>query len=182
VQPYMTTATIPQKRKPEVQDPTSESIDCICGLTHGDGSLSIACDDCERWCHAVCFDIVEGEVPEEWRCWVCLPRPVDKERAVRIQRERQKQIRGLIRRNSPGVEKKPRRASAAAIEGSRRRRRPSILTQTQTQIHTTTQPQQRAEDEHVEICDPWTVSYVPITKDIVPHRQTREKLERAAHN
>jgi PHD-finger len=179
VQPYLTTATIPQKRKPEVQDPTSESIDCICGFTYDDGSLSIACDDCERWCHAACFDIVEGEVPEEWRCWECLPRQVDKERAVRIQRERQRQIQGMVRRNSPGVEKKPRRASAAAIEGSgRRRRRPSILTQT----HTNAQTQQRTEEEHVEICDPWTLSYVPITKDIVPHRQTQEKLERAAHS
>jgi hypothetical protein len=178
VQPYMTTATIPQKRKPENEDETSDSIDCICGFTYDDGSLSIACDVCERWCHTACFDIVEGEVPEEWRCWECFPRPVNKEKAVRLQLGRQREIQGIMRRASPGVEKKQRRASAPAIEGSRKKRRPSILTQTHNPH---TQPP-RIEDEHVEICEPSNLSFVPIANDVVPHRQTREKLERAAHS
>jgi hypothetical protein len=50
----------------EGEDPSS-GISCICGSTFDDG-FSIACDVCERWCHAACFDIVEGKVPEEWRC------------------------------------------------------------------------------------------------------------------
>lgn len=48
----------------------TESINCICGSTHDDG-FSIACDDCSRWCHAACFGIIQGKVPEEWRCWLC---------------------------------------------------------------------------------------------------------------
>lgn len=160
VEPYVTTATIPQKRKPESEDPTADGINCICGFTYDDGSLSIACDECERWCHAACFDIVEGEVPEEWRCWQCLPRPVNKDRAARVQRDRQRHILG--------PDKKPRRPSAAAIDAGKKRRRPSILNS--------------HEDEHVDICEPWNLSYVPVTHDVVPHRQTRDKLERAAHS
>lgn len=123
VEPHATTATIPQKRKPEEQ---TDGIDCLCGFTYDDGSLSIACDECERWCHAACFDIVEGEVPEEWRCWECLPRPVNKERAARMQRERKK--------------------ARPVMDPSRKKRRPSIL-----QNHTQPSPQ---EDEVVDIGEP----------------------------
>src|SRR4051812_41705119 len=54
----------------------ADAINCICGFLYDDG-FSIACDECSRWCHAACFDIIEGEVPEEWYCWVCVPRAVD---------------------------------------------------------------------------------------------------------
>lgn len=107
--PLVTTPTIPAKRKQgpnstiiirdqrddsndnssDKKDNSQEDIRCICGFTYDDG-FSIACDDCSRWCHAACFDIVEGEVPEEWFCWECFPRPVDSERAARFQRERLK--------------------------------------------------------------------------------------------
>lgn len=56
------------------EDVSQETIRCICGSTYDDG-FSIACDDCSRWCHAACFGIVPGHVPEEWKCWLCLPRP-----------------------------------------------------------------------------------------------------------
>ncbi|KAG9308667.1 hypothetical protein JVU11DRAFT_11624 [Chiua virens] len=73
--------------------PDSEAISCICGFTYDDG-FSIACDDCSRWCHAACFGIVQGEVPEFWKCWVCDPAlVVDKERAGKIQKGRQKALR-----------------------------------------------------------------------------------------
>ena len=85
---------VPQKRGHDEED----GIQCICGFTDDDG-FSIACDDCSRWCHAACFEIVEGDVPEEWRCWLCVPRPVDRERAVRLQRTR--------------LNRKPRRASTS---------------------------------------------------------------------
>lgn len=61
---------VPLKRK---QTDNSEAIDCICGETDDDG-FSIACDDCSRWCHAACFGIVQGKVPEEWKCWLCRPK------------------------------------------------------------------------------------------------------------
>ncbi|KIJ18049.1 hypothetical protein PAXINDRAFT_9133 [Paxillus involutus ATCC 200175] len=73
--------------------PDSDAISCICGFTYDDG-FSIACDDCSRWCHAACFGIVQGEVPEFWKCWVCNPEvEVDKERAVKIQKGRLKAMR-----------------------------------------------------------------------------------------
>ncbi|KAI6110256.1 hypothetical protein EDD16DRAFT_1727068 [Pisolithus croceorrhizus] len=116
----------------------ADDISCICGFTYDDG-FSIACDVCSRWCHAACFGIVEGGVPEEWRCWVCQGGRIDeeqRERAVKLQRKRLKTMRmrngsnGNVphvasaagedqarkptsrRRTSPGVEKKPRRSSA----------------------------------------------------------------------
>lgn len=51
---------------------TGDEIRCRCGSSMDDG-FSIACDVCGRWCHAACFGIAEGSVPEEWRCWVCAP-------------------------------------------------------------------------------------------------------------
>ncbi|KAL0952277.1 hypothetical protein HGRIS_006567 [Hohenbuehelia grisea] len=175
---------IPLKRKqpavsslPNVEDPTSEAINCICGFTYDDG-FSIACDDCSRWCHAACFGIVEGSVPEEWRCWECVPREVDRERAVKVQRARLKALQEQAegdrhrRRASPGVERKHRRATTVGVEGGgqagKRKRRLSI-----NAPHTT-------EDELVDIGDPWTHSYVPITHDIIPHQDTRNRLKRQA--
>ncbi|KAI6019227.1 hypothetical protein BKA83DRAFT_4056906 [Pisolithus microcarpus] len=73
----------------------ADDISCICGFTYDDG-FSIACDVCSRWCHAACFDIVEGGVPEEWRCWVCQGGRIDeeqRERAVKLQRKRLKTMR-----------------------------------------------------------------------------------------
>ena len=149
---FSTTSTIPLKRKtstttfslppptddgPNSSTNTSDSISCICGYSYDDG-FSVACDDCSRWVHAACFDINEGEVPEEWRCWQCQPRKVDRERAARIQKARQKKMQEEAesekhrrRVNSPGVDRK-RRASAAAIDGStnaKRKRRYSVTTQ-----------------------------------------------------
>ncbi|OCH86838.1 hypothetical protein OBBRIDRAFT_814409 [Obba rivulosa] len=145
----------------------SDSINCICGFTYDDG-FSIGCDSCSRWCHAACFDIVETEVPEEWRCWVCDPRPVDRERAVRIQRARQRAAVAQDDRT-----RRVRRVSATALDGggsaaAKRKRRASISAQ------------QAAEDEHIDIDEPWTLSYVPITKDLVPHPETRDRLRRVA--
>ncbi|KAI0262820.1 hypothetical protein BC834DRAFT_971881 [Gloeopeniophorella convolvens] len=176
------TMTVPSKRAaPQDDEPppastTSDSINCICGYTFDDG-FSIACDDCSRWCHAACFGIVAGGVPEEWKCWVCAPRPVDRDRAVRLQTQRkQDAIRAdnekRRRQASPGVDRKHRRQSALAIEGgnSRRKRRASV------NVHLTG----AAEDEHVNVEEPWTHSYIPIAKDVVPHQDTRDNLRRQA--
>ncbi|KAH9948848.1 hypothetical protein B0H21DRAFT_707446 [Amylocystis lapponica] len=177
--PMDTLPTVPSKRKQPSAvsfdpDPVSDTIDCICGFHYDDG-FSIGCDACSRWCHAACFGIAESEVPEEWHCWVCRPRPVDKERAIKVQKTRQKAATALALqqkpRTSPGVERKPRRVSAAAIDGgshNKRKRRSSI------------NAQHPNEDEHVDIDEPWTHSYVPIEKDIVPHDDTRDRLRRVA--
>lgn len=189
-------------------DDAADAINCICGFTYDDG-FSIACDDCSRWVHAACFDIVEGGVPEEWRCWVCEPRRVDRERAVRIQRARLKVMRGgeganggntngvgggRRRVSSPGVDRK-RRASAAAIDGgagAKRKRRYSVNTSQQHPAqHSHPQPahqhQQQppnAEDEHVDIEEPAAAAhtYIHIENDIIPHASTRDRLQRAARH
>ncbi|PCH44296.1 hypothetical protein WOLCODRAFT_154334 [Wolfiporia cocos MD-104 SS10] len=176
-------STIPLKRKQSASstDPldssNSDSISCICGFTDDDG-FSIGCDSCSRWCHAACFGIVEDDVPEEWQCWQCSPRSVDKERAVRLQKARRRaaahnqESERHRRRSSPGVDRKGRRVSAVPGDGGggahKRKRRPSVV------VH------HSGEDEHVDIDEPWTHSYVPITKDIVPHDETRDKLRRVA--
>jgi uncharacterized protein len=172
-------STIPSKRAAPQDDEqphasTSDTINCICGYSFDDG-FSIACDDCSRWCHAACFGIVQGGVPEEWRCWVCAPRPVDRDRAVRLQTQRkQDAIRAenekRRRQSSPGVDRKHRRQSALAIDGhnSRRKRRASVNVQPV------------GEDEHVNVDEPWMYSYIPILRDIVPHQQVRDNLRRQA--
>lgn len=213
---FRTTPTIPLKRKPSTtfslpptnDDPDSsinsqDSINCICGYTYDDG-FSVACDDCSRWVHAACFDINEGEVPEEWRCWVCEPRKIDRERAIRIQRVRQKKLteetegeKQRRRVNSPGVDRK-RRASAAILDGAsnaKRKRRYSVNTQHQSiqierQLSGQSQPphvpqhrpQSPVEDEHIDIDEPSMHSYVHIDKDIIPHEYTRDKLKRLAQH
>lgn len=213
---FRTSPTIPLKRKPSTtfsitpndhRDPPesanpTETISCICGFTYDDG-FSIACDDCNRWVHAACFDINDGgEVPEECRCWVCQPRKVDRERANRVQRSRQKQMleaqgdRHKRRVSSPGVDRK-RRVSAAAIDGSvnsgKRKRRYSANVggqQSFLQQHDRPPPTPQQshfqppglEDEHVEIDEPATHSYVHIEQDVVPHQYTRDKLKRLAQH
>ncbi|KZT68445.1 hypothetical protein DAEQUDRAFT_692349 [Daedalea quercina L-15889] len=183
---FNTVPTVPLKRK---QSPPSSSrhqqtvspsagsdtISCICGFTYDDG-FSIGCDICSRWCHAACFGIVETEVPEEWQCWVCSPRPVDKERAVRVQKARQRtalthEAEKQRRRTSPGVDRKGRKTSGSSADGgghAKRKRRASTVA---APSH---------EDELVDIDEPWTLSYVHINQDIVPHDETRDRLRRVA--
>jgi len=172
-------STVPSKRAAPQDDDLphaagSDSINCICGYSFDDG-FSIACDDCSRWCHAACFEIVQGGVPEEWRCWVCAPRPVDRDRAVRLQTQRkQDAIRAenekRRRQLSPGVDRKHRRQTALAVDGSnsRRKRRTSVNVQT------------TGEDEHVTVDEPWMHSYIPIFQDVVPHHQVSDNLRRQA--
>ena len=172
-------STVPSKRAAPQDDEQqhvagSDSINCICGYSFDDG-FSIACDDCSRWCHAACFEIVQGGVPEEWRCWVCAPRPVDRDRAVRLQTQRkQDAIRAenekRRRQTSPGVDRKHRKQTNIAIDGpsSRRKRRASVNVQP------------TGEDEHVNIDEPWMHSYVPIFQDIIPHQVVRDNLRRQA--
>ena len=202
-----TTSTIPAKRKqpparprspPSTDSQSTDSISCICGFTYDDG-FSIGCDSCSRWSHAACFNIVENQVPDEWQCWICDPRPVDKERAVKLQKARQRQAASSAqangtatsngrRRSSPGVERKTRRPSAVAAaqdssshpgekptHSNKRKRRASTSIQLANNNYT-----HPPEDEHVDIDEPWTHSYVPTSKDIVPADETRDRLRRVA--
>ena len=105
-------------------------------------------------------------MPEELRCWVCVPKAVDRDRAIEVQKARQKHAQDLASRArpSPSAERKPRRASTVTpIETANpKRKRSNVI----------------VEDEHVDIDDP----YVPITHDIIPHQDTRLKLRRQAQH
>ena len=84
----------------------------------------------------------------------------------------------MASRMSPGIKKKPRRTSAPAIKGSSGCRKRSILTQ-HPNNHPHLQPT-RTEEEPIDICEPLSTSYVQISKDVVPNREARQRLERAA--
>ncbi|KAH8092252.1 hypothetical protein BXZ70DRAFT_951930 [Cristinia sonorae] len=175
-------------------DNPDDSIRCICGYKDDDG-LSMACDGCQRWVHCACFGIVSKEnVPDVWKCWECHPRPVDKSKAIKTQRARQRMFKlqetqNLLnaaddpqhnqqqqhrqsRKVSPGVERKPRRA----IDGSgntKRKRRISVSTHNLPPAN---------EDEQIDIDEPAAHDYIHVDMDIVPQKHTRDKLRRMAHS
>lgn len=73
-----------------IVDPDSGIITCICGFDDDDG-FSIQCDHCNRWQHAMCYNINDmANVPDDYLCNVCQPRDLDTKRARRIQLHRLK--------------------------------------------------------------------------------------------
>ena len=46
----------------------------------------IGCDGCSVWQHVACLDLDPSDLPDLYYCEVCLPRPVNPERAIQIQR------------------------------------------------------------------------------------------------
>jgi uncharacterized protein len=184
----------------------SETIDCVCGFTYDDG-FSVACDKCGTWVHAICFDIAHGNVPETFKCWKCDSRGgIDRlrEKAVRLQKTQQQDLDvrsgdgivaeiersgnsagGRKRVSSPGIDRK-RRASAAAVDGgqAKRRRRLSTGAGSQHPLHVHSHPSQptSVEEEHIEIDEPATHSYVHTDKDLVPHQHTRDRLKLLAQH
>lgn len=110
-------ATVPlplkpgQRRKTSREEPANESVDsrvmgewpvpdsyivdidsgiisCICGFSDDDG-FTIQCDHCNRWQHAICFNIRDIETaPEHHLCNTCQPRKLDPKRARRKQMEK----------------------------------------------------------------------------------------------
>ncbi|KAJ3189929.1 myeloid lymphoid or mixed-lineage leukemia 5 (trithorax, ) [Gaertneriomyces sp. JEL0708] len=85
-----------KRRRPRSPSPTSPSshfsddeIRCICTFTDDDGS-TIACDRCGKWQHMACVGVDERHVPEEWFCERCVPREVDRKRAMEVQMMRRR--------------------------------------------------------------------------------------------
>lgn len=190
----------PRSNGAECNDPhdtSTETVDCICGFAVDDG-FSIACDECSRWCHSACFDIAPGSVPEKFTCWTCKPRSaVEKEKAVRLQRERLGMADGdgkeakQRRRSSPGLERRQRRGpsaitAAAPVDGAgpgKRKRRPSMTQQPPTPIVIQATPNGVPDEEQIDVdSEPWREYYVHIVQDIIPNDDTRAKLRhQAAH-
>lgn len=76
---------------------------CICELTHDDGYM-ICCDKCSSWQHVDCMGIDRMNIPDEYHCEVCQPRPMDKNRARTLQllKRREQQNLPLLHAVVPG--------------------------------------------------------------------------------
>ncbi|CAA93898.1 Histone lysine methyltransferase Set3 [Schizosaccharomyces pombe] len=59
-------------------------IRCVCPFEDDDG-FTIQCESCEVWQHAVCVNIDANNVPEKYFCEQCQPRPIDADKAHKIQ-------------------------------------------------------------------------------------------------
>jgi hypothetical protein len=66
-------------------EPEDDSITrCICDFLHDDGYM-ICCDKCLVWQHVVCMGLDKNNIPDEYLCEVCKPRPIDRKRAKAMQ-------------------------------------------------------------------------------------------------
>merc|ERR1719481_1755509 len=70
---------------------------CICNFLHDDGYM-ICCDNCSVWQHVVCMGLDRNNIPDEYLCEICKPRPVDRKRAQRLQSRRRNEL--LMNRSS----------------------------------------------------------------------------------
>jgi hypothetical protein len=76
-------------------EPEDDSITrCICDFLHDDGYM-ICCDKCLVWQHVVCMGLDKNNIPDEYLCEVCKPRPIDRKRAKAMQARRRNEIREL---------------------------------------------------------------------------------------
>ena len=64
---------------PEADDEGQEDsvTRCICDFLHDDGYM-IQCDKCSVWQHVVCMGLDKNNIPDEYLCEKCNPRPVDR--------------------------------------------------------------------------------------------------------
>ncbi|EDO15468.1 hypothetical protein Kpol_463p18 [Vanderwaltozyma polyspora DSM 70294] len=89
-----------------IVDPNDNIITCICGIDEEDGSL-IKCANCNRWQHALCYDIKEDQeaLRDFFLCNICKPRMkrMDIEVAVIKQKERLSLLSDKLKNNSSEV-------------------------------------------------------------------------------
>lgn len=69
---------------------------------------------CRVWQHVVCMFLDKNNIPDEYLCEKCQPRPVDKKRAKAVQRAREKEIFKTVKVDSSDEDKKP--ATTAALK------------------------------------------------------------------
>ncbi|KAJ1734460.1 SET domain-containing protein 3 [Coemansia biformis] len=62
-------------------------IRCICNIDDDDG-FTIQCENCLVWQHAVCVDVEQDNVPDEYLCEKCNPRKLDVKVSVDYQKRR----------------------------------------------------------------------------------------------
>jgi len=88
---------------------------------------------------------------------------------------------GKRRKGSLGAQRK-RRASASAVDRGKQPRRPSVLQPSTRVVPAPNGTNSLNVDEHIDIDEPWTQSYVHVAQDIVPEDQMRTKLRRNAQH
>lgn len=64
-----------------------DSISCICGSQLDNQGLMIGCDKCDKWVHAVCYQIHPSEVPDQFFCKNCEEESPVKNQGVKRGRE-----------------------------------------------------------------------------------------------
>lgn len=86
-----------------IVDIDSGVISCICGFNDDDG-FTIQCDHCNRWQHAICYNIKDIETaPDDYLCNACEPRKLDVRRARKMQLERLQNLQ--LKGSSPSATK-----------------------------------------------------------------------------
>ncbi|KAJ2782462.1 SET domain-containing protein 3 [Coemansia javaensis] len=93
-------------------------IRCICDIDDDDG-FTIQCENCMVWQHAMCVDVEQDNVPDEYLCEQCNPRRLDVKKAV----ERQKRRLNSENKVAKEARKKQRYASGKGLSEQQRRRR-----------------------------------------------------------
>lgn len=76
---------------PEAEGEDDSVTRCICDFLHDDGYM-ICCDKCLVWQHVVCMGLDKNNIPEEYLCEVCKPRPIDRKKARMLQTKRREEL------------------------------------------------------------------------------------------
>uniref|UniRef100_A0A182FUG3 Uncharacterized protein n=1 Tax=Anopheles albimanus TaxID=7167 RepID=A0A182FUG3_ANOAL len=101
---------------PECEGEDDSVTRCICDLTHDDGYM-ICCDKCSAWQHVDCMGIDRSNIPDEYNCELCQPRPVDKVRARQLQLHKRKE-QSLFLANNNVVSGSTSSSTAATLPAS----------------------------------------------------------------
>ncbi|XP_071539077.1 uncharacterized protein upSET isoform X2 [Panulirus ornatus] len=82
------------------EQPVDDSITrCVCDFSHDDGYM-IQCDRCFVWQHVDCMEIDRENIPDEYLCEACDPRPIDRFKARALQIHRRQEIKAHLARLS----------------------------------------------------------------------------------
>ena len=89
--------------------------------------LIINLKHCRVWQHVVCMGLDKNNIPDEYLCELCKPRPIDRKRAKAMQARRRNEIRELNNSSSSdgepdkrgrGHPKKPQRPNTTTSTSS----------------------------------------------------------------
>ncbi|OMJ25691.1 SET domain-containing protein 3 [Smittium culicis] len=91
----------PYLKSDDLEVPIDEDqgiIRCICGFIEDDG-FTIQCENCLVWQHAICVNITQNNVPDEYLCEQCYPRKLNVKRAIEYQRQRLDKEYRIVKEN-----------------------------------------------------------------------------------